>query len=110
MQAWRMCQFSTGRIPGAVNLPTAQIFKKYPPGEHPEMCCYTYKDRGTLANMASGVLGNDKSKEIIVYCDTGRVASAWWRILHEVLGYKNMRLYDGSMQEWAMDPKAAIQP
>jgi len=99
-----------GRIPGAVNLPTAQIFEKYPPGDHLEMCCYTYKDRAVMENMANGVLGGDKSKEIIVYCDTGRVASAWWWMLHEVLGYKNVRNYDGSMQEWALDPKAPVQP
>jgi len=74
------------------------------------MCCNTYKDKSALANMAGGVVGNDKSKEIIVYCDTGRVASAWWWILHEVLGYQNVRNYDGSMQEWAMDPRAPIQP
>lgn len=99
-----------GRIPGAVNLPTTQIFEKYPPGEHLEMCCHTFKDKAAIENMANGVLGNDKEKEIIVYCDTGRVASAWWWMLHEVLGYKNVRNYDGSMQEWAMDPKASIQP
>lgn len=99
-----------GRIAGAVNLPTAQIFEKYPPGDHLEMCCHTYKDRAVMENMANGVLGGDKSKEVIVYCDTGRVASAWWWILHEVLGYKNVRNYDGSMQEWALDPKAPIQP
>ena len=99
-----------GRIPGAVNLPTAQVFEKYPPGDHLEMCCNTFKDKNALANMAGGVVGNDKSKEIIVYCDTGRVASAWWWLLHEVLEYKNVKNFDGSMQEWAMDPKAPVQP
>ena len=99
-----------GRVPGAVNLPTSQVFEKYPPGEHMETCCYTMKDRDQLKNMASGVVGSDLSREIIVYCDTGRVATAWWFILHEVLGYKNVRNYDGSMQEWAKDPKARIEP
>jgi thiosulfate/3-mercaptopyruvate sulfurtransferase len=68
------------------------------------------KDRDQLKNMASGVVGSDLSREIIVYCDTGRVATAWWFILNEVLGYKNVRNYDGSMQEWAKDPKARIEP
>jgi len=99
-----------GRIAGAVNLPTAQIFDKYPPGEHLETCCYTFKDKAQLKNMASGVVGSDLSREIIVYCDTGRVASAWWFILHEVLGYTNVRNYDGSMQEWSKDPNAKIEP
>jgi thiosulfate/3-mercaptopyruvate sulfurtransferase len=56
------------------------------------------------------VVGGDQNREIIVYCDTGRVASMWWFILHEVLGYTNVRNYDGSMQEWAKDPKAKIEP
>ena len=99
-----------GRITGAVNLPTVQVFEKYPPGEHLETCCYTLKDKAQLKNMASGVVGSDLNREIIVYCDTGRVASMWWFILHEVLGYTNVRLYDGSMQEWATDPTAKIEP
>lgn len=99
-----------GRIKGAVNLPTAQVFDKYPPGEHLEQCCYTYKDVATLKNMAYGVVGNDPSREIIVYCDSGRVASAWWFILHEVLGYKNVKIYDGSMEEWTKDDAAPIEP
>lgn len=99
-----------GRIAGAVDLPTAQVFEKYPPGEHLEICCYTLKDRVQLKNMASGVVGNDLNREIIVYCDTGRVATMWWFLLHEVLGYTNVRNYDGSMQEWAKDPNAKIEP
>jgi len=99
-----------GRIKGAVNLPTVQVFDKYPPGEHMELCCWTYKDMATLKNMATGVVGNDLSKEIIVYCDSGRVASAWWFILSEGLGYKNVKNYDGSMEEWAKDETAPMEP
>jgi thiosulfate/3-mercaptopyruvate sulfurtransferase len=99
-----------GRIKGAVNLPTVQVFDKYPPGEHMEQCCWTYKDVATLKNMATGVVGNDLSKEIIVYCDSGRVASAWWFILSEVLGYKNVKNYDGSMEEWTKDETAPTEP
>jgi thiosulfate/3-mercaptopyruvate sulfurtransferase len=99
-----------GRIPGAVNLPTMQIFEKYPPGEHMETCCWTYKDVAALKNMATGVVGNDPAKEIIVYCDSGRVASAWWFILAEALGYKNVKIYDGSMEEWTKDANAPVEP
>ncbi len=99
-----------GRIKGAVNLPTIQVFDKYPPGEHMEQCCWTYKDVAALKNMATGVVGNDLSKEIIVYCDSGRVATAWWFILSDVLGYKNVKLYDGSMEEWTKDETAPMEP
>jgi len=99
-----------GRIAGAVNLPSTQVFEKYPPGDHMETCCWTFKDTETLKNMATGVVGVDPNREIIVYCDTGRVASTWWFILSEVLGYKNVKLYDGSMQEWTKDDSAPMLP
>lgn len=99
-----------GRIKGALNLPTVQVFDKYPPGEHMEQCCWTYKDVATLKNMATGVVGSDLTKEIIVYCDSGRVASVWWFILSEVLGYKNVKMYDGSMEEWAKDETVPLEP
>ncbi len=99
-----------GRVKGAVNLPTAQIFDKYPPGDHLEACCWTYKDTSVLKNLASGVVGGDLDHEIIVYCDTGKVASVWWFILSEVLGYKNVKIYDGSMEEWMKDAQAPTEP
>ena len=99
-----------GRIKGAVNLATVQVFDKYPPGDHMEQCCWTYKDAAALKNMATGVVGSDLSKEIIVYCDSGRVASAWWFILSDVLGYENVKIYDGSMEEWAKDETAPMEP
>ena len=85
-----------GHIPGAVCLPSAWIFTKDG----------TFKGKEDLEAMAAGVIGKDKSKEIIVYCDTGKVCTAWWYILTEVLGYKNVKTYDGSTEEWAKDPKA----
>lgn len=99
-----------GRIKGAVNLPTVQVFEKYPPGDHLEACCWTYKDLAALKNMASGVVGSDLDSEIIVYCDTGKVASAWWFILTEGLGYKNVKIYDGSTEDWMKDESAPTEP
>jgi len=98
------------RIKGSVNLPTVQVFEKYPPGEHLEACCWTYKDISALKNMASGVVGSDLDKEMIVYCDTGKVASAWWFILTEGLGYKNVKIYDGSTEDWMKDESAPTEP
>jgi thiosulfate/3-mercaptopyruvate sulfurtransferase len=83
-----------GHIKSAVCLPTPWMYGKEG----------AFIKKGDLDAMAAGVIGIDKSKEIIVYCDTGRVASAWWFALSQVLGYKNVKLYDGSSQEWAKDP------
>jgi thiosulfate/3-mercaptopyruvate sulfurtransferase len=55
--------------------------------------------------MASGVIGRHGRhwhKEIIVYCGVGGYASAWWFVLTQVLGYEEVRIFDGSAQEWVM--------
>lgn len=88
-----------GHIKSAVNLPTSQVFN----------ADGSYKDKNALAAMAAPVAGGDLSREIIVYCDSGRVASTWWYLLSQVLGYKNVRNYDGSIQEWASDPNMPME-
>lgn len=87
-----------GHIPGAASLPAAWVFTKEG----------TFKSTEEIAAMAKGVSGKNKPKEIITYCDTGRLASVDWFILNEMLSYKNVRNYDGSMQEWGKDPATAV--
>ncbi|MDJ0931349.1 rhodanese-like domain-containing protein [Breoghania sp.] len=43
------------------------------------------------------------------YCNTGHWASANWFVLHELLGYENVKLYDVSMVGWTMDPKRPVE-
>ena len=38
----------------------------------------------------------------------GLVCSGWWFVLSEVLGYQNVKVYDGSTQEWAADANAPM--
>jgi len=45
--------------------------------------------------------GIDGSKPIIVYCNAGALGSFYFYTLHEVCGFENVRMYDGSWQEWA---------
>ncbi|MBU1150976.1 MAG: sulfurtransferase, partial [Proteobacteria bacterium] len=68
----------------------------------------TFKNKKYLETMAVGVIGKDLSKESITYCDTGRLASGWWFVLREMLGYKDVKVYDGSSQEYAKDPNAPM--
>ncbi|MCX7769941.1 MAG: sulfurtransferase [Proteobacteria bacterium] len=82
-----------GHIESAVNLPSGWIYTKDG----------NFKMLDELEAMAKGVLGSDKEKEIITYCDTGRLASGWWFVLSKMLGYKNVKMYDGSAQDWAGD-------
>jgi thiosulfate/3-mercaptopyruvate sulfurtransferase len=89
-----------GRIKGAVNLPSSLLYK----------ADFTYKSKDELAAAASPVVGTDKGKEIILYCDTGKICTAWAFLLSDVLGYSDVKLYDGSSQEWMADPSAPVEP
>jgi len=60
----------------------------------------TYKPTDLIANMVAGVVGGDKEQEVITYCGAGGYASLWWFVLTQVLGYTNVKIYDGSMEAW----------
>ena len=87
-----------GHIPNAKSLPTPWMWNRDKDGTFNG----TYKNAETLGAMASGVIGRDKAKEIIIYCGVGGYASSWWFVLTQVLGYENVKIYDGSAQEWAL--------
>ncbi|HBL35692.1 MAG TPA: hypothetical protein DDZ55_02660 [Firmicutes bacterium] len=86
-----------GHIPNAKSLPTPWIWNQDG----------TYKPMDELAQMASGILNEgrhrNKNREIIVYCGTGGYATAWWFVLSEMLGYNDVKIYDGSAQEWVRE-------
>ncbi len=44
--------------------------------------------------------GIDPSSPTITYCDSGHLSSGHWFVLHELMGNKNVKLFDGSMHEW----------
>lgn len=45
----------------------------------------------------------DADKPLILYCNSGYEATSVWFMLHEVMGKKNVRVYDGSLHEWTKD-------
>jgi thiosulfate/3-mercaptopyruvate sulfurtransferase len=83
-----------GHIKSAVNLPTPWVFA----GDG------TFRNEEDLLAMASGVIGTNKSKEVILYCGFGGYACTWWFLLTQIFGYQNVSVYDGSMEEWVKDP------
>jgi thiosulfate/3-mercaptopyruvate sulfurtransferase len=92
-----------GHIPSAKCLPAPWIWEL-----DQTQTYYTFKDPEILSAMASGVIEETwgckwhSPQEIIVYCGVGGYASSWWFVLTQVLGYENVKLYDGSAQEWVM--------
>ena len=51
------------------------------------------------------ILDVDVDKPTITYCYSGAMGSLSWFVMHELMGNKTTRLYDGSMHEWIQDPK-----
>jgi thiosulfate/3-mercaptopyruvate sulfurtransferase len=47
--------------------------------------------------------------EIVVYCSTGGKASAWHFVLSRILGFKDVRIYDGSVQEWSSHHELEVE-
>ena len=85
-----------GRLPGAVHVDHAQAFE---PGT------------GRLrASAELEALFAPVPKGLAVsYCNTGHLASTNWFVLSEVLKRPGVRLYDGSMSEWAGDPAHPVE-
>jgi thiosulfate/3-mercaptopyruvate sulfurtransferase len=96
-----------GHIPSAKDLP-APWFWTFTVDENGVITYGTWKDTSAIREMALAVLGNDASEEIIVYCGVGGYASPDWFALTQMVGYKNVKLYDGSMQEWSADPSLQV--
>jgi thiosulfate/3-mercaptopyruvate sulfurtransferase len=78
-----------GHIPGAANIPWAQAANEDG----------TFKSFDALANLyqSKGVSGTD---EVIAYCRIGERSSHTWFVLKYLLGYNDVRNYDGSWTEW----------
>jgi thiosulfate/3-mercaptopyruvate sulfurtransferase len=50
---------------------------------------------------AAGVPAEGKQ---IAFCNTGHDAAIGWFVSSEILGNKAVKLYDGSLAEWSVDP------
>ena len=78
-----------GHIPGAKNVPWAQAVAEDG----------TFKSPQELRDLY-GSKGITKDKDIIAYCRIGERSSHTWFALHHLLGYPNVRNYDGSWTEY----------
>ena len=78
-----------GHIPGAANVPWATAVAEDG----------TFKSADELSEIYGGK-GISGDKEIVAYCRIGERSSHTWFVLSELLGYTNVRNYDGSWTEW----------
>ena len=87
-----------GHIPGAANIPWAQAANEDG----------TFKSADELQQLYGGK-GIDGSKETIAYCRIGERSSHTWFALTQLLGFQNVRNYDGSWTEWGSIVGAPIE-
>jgi thiosulfate/3-mercaptopyruvate sulfurtransferase len=96
-----------GHIPTSKLLP-APWFWTTLKSESEEKTILIWKDMETIREIAGTVLGEFQDDEIIIYCGVGGYASPVYFLLTEVMGYRNVKFNDGSMQEWTADPGAPV--
>jgi thiosulfate/3-mercaptopyruvate sulfurtransferase len=78
-----------GHIPGASNIPWSQAVKDDGTFKSVEELKQLYQSKGIVPE-----------KEIIAYCRIGERSSHTWFVLKYLLGYPNVKNYDGSWTEW----------
>jgi thiosulfate/3-mercaptopyruvate sulfurtransferase len=88
-----------GHIPTAKNLPTPSLWNIHV-DDQGNAAYITYKDFCTLNSMVSSKIGWNRFKEVILYCGVGGYESTAHFVISEFLGYFNVKMYDGSAQEW----------
>ena len=78
-----------GHIPGAKNIPWGKNCNEDG----------TFKSLDELKSLYSAQ-GISSHKPIIAYCRIGERSSLTWFVLRRLLGFKNVKNYDGSWTEW----------
>ncbi|MBM4091147.1 MAG: sulfurtransferase [Planctomycetes bacterium] len=87
-----------GHIPGAANRSTKDDLVS---GEQ-------FKPVGDLATAYASIIPA-KDSPVIVHCRTGHQASQTFFLLTRVLGYTNVKWYDGGWSEWSARPELPVE-
>ena len=88
-----------GHIPGAKSIPWARAAN--PDG--------SFKSAEELRAIYEGEQGLKASDDVVAYCRIGERSSHTWFVLTYLLGYPNVRNYDGSWTEWGNAVRAPIE-
>jgi thiosulfate/3-mercaptopyruvate sulfurtransferase len=89
-----------GHIPGAINVDWHQLMDPNNPHQFKSVA-----DMQAIFD-ANGV---KKTDNIILYCGTSREASVEFMVMRHLLGYPNVRLYEGSWTEYSAHPELPMR-
>jgi thiosulfate/3-mercaptopyruvate sulfurtransferase len=78
-----------GHIPSAQNIPWAQAVNEDGTFKNPDALRQVYEAKGIIPH-----------KDAIAYCRIGERSAHSWFVLKHLLGYPNVKNYDGSWTEW----------
>ncbi len=89
-----------GHIPGAVNHPWDSDLA--------DGLAHTFKPLDVIraSYVAQGITPD---RAIVTYCNTGRESSHVYFVLHDLLHYPRVRVYDGSYSEYAAHPELPVR-
>ena len=88
-----------GHIPGAKSVPWARAAN----------ADGTFKSADELRAIYEGEAGLAKGDDVVAYCRIGERSSHTWFVLTYLLGYDQVRNYDGSWTEWGNAVRAPIE-
>jgi thiosulfate/3-mercaptopyruvate sulfurtransferase len=88
-----------GHIPGAKSVPWARAANEDG----------TFKTRAELEAIYLDEQGLDSDDEVVAYCRIGERSSHTWFVLTHLLGFGNVRNYDGSWTEWGNAVRVPIE-
>ena len=89
-----------GHIPGASNIPWARAVD-------PET--HLFRSAGELRRIYQEEQGLSPEKDTVAYCRIGERSSHTWFVLTYLLGFEDVRNYDGSWTEWGNLVRAPIE-
>ena len=87
-----------GHIPGAKNITWSRACNEDG----------TFKSFDELKQLYEGA-GMSRKKPVVAYCRIGERSSHTWFVLKYLLGYKDVRNYDGSWTEWGNLVRAPVE-
>ena len=91
--------FADGHIPGAKLYPNELLTTPMPAK------FVKSSDAKTMLEQ----MGIKPDQTSITYCNSGNLATGSWFVMSEIMGNKNVKMYDGSMHQWTLEKRPVVK-